>query len=78
MPFYVVMRQPSGDYLSMHGNSWVIDIRDAAVYTAKSAATSAIRRTWRGSCTVERITRLPDRLPRARRKRAHITSPSRR
>jgi hypothetical protein len=77
MPFYVVMRKTSGDYLSMQGNSWVIDIRDAAVYTARSAATSAIRRTWRETCTVQRITRLPDRIPRGGRRRVQTTSPSR-
>jgi hypothetical protein len=61
MPFYVMRRAPDGEYLSMRGDSWVRDVKDAVVYTSKSTATSAIRRAWRGVCTIERIARLPDR-----------------
>jgi hypothetical protein len=64
MPFYVLKRQPGGEYLSMRGDGWVRDIRDAVVYTSKSTATSAIRRAWQGNCMIERIARLPDRAPR--------------
>jgi hypothetical protein len=77
MPFYVITRQPSGEYLAMQGDRWINDIREAAVYTTKSGATSAIRRIWRGTCTIERIARLPDRVRRAGHPRhAHSTPPS--
>jgi hypothetical protein len=77
MPFYVLKRQPGGEYLSMRGDAWVQDVRDAVVYTSKSTATSAIRRAWQGSCMIERIARLPDRARRigpAHRGHSHSTS----
>jgi hypothetical protein len=67
MPFYVIRYESTGEYLSMQGNSWVNDMRDAAVFTSRRTATSSIRRAWVGLCAIERIDRLPDRirLPRA-------------
>ncbi len=76
MPFYVLKRRPTGEYLSMRGDKWVHDIREAVVYTSKSSATSAIRRAWRDTCMVERIARLPDRAPRTgSNARAHAAPP---
>jgi hypothetical protein len=64
MAFYVVKNQTSGAYLSMRGDAWVTDLRDAAIFTLKSSATNSIRRAWQADCCVERIERLPDRVRR--------------
>ncbi len=64
MPFYVLKSQPTGLYLSMHTGAWVPTLEEATVFSMKSTAQSAIRVAWRGSCVVERIERLPDRVPR--------------
>jgi hypothetical protein len=63
MPFYVLKHQ-NGEYLSLKGNEWVADLREAAVFTSRSNATNAVRRAWQGLCQIERIVRLPDRIPR--------------
>jgi hypothetical protein len=67
MPFYVLKHQ-SGEYLSLGGNGWVGDLRQAAVFTSRSNAHNAIRRAWQGVCMIERIGRLPDRIPRTSRR----------
>ena len=66
MPFYVIKYQSTGEFLSMQGNTWVGELRDAAVFTSRRTANSSIRRAWEGLCLVERIERLPDRWPVAR------------
>ncbi len=67
MPFSVVRDPNSGLYLSLAGNTWVGDLRHAAVFSLRRTALSAIRYAGRESCVVERIERLPDRIPRERR-----------
>jgi len=70
MPFYVLKRQ-SGEYLALLGNQWVSDLREAAVFTSRSNASNAIRRAWQDECVIERIVRLPNRIPRTPR---HVPS----
>ena len=67
MPFYVIRNSSTGLYLPLLGSTWVADLRYAAVFSMRGTAVNAIRRAWRTSCVVERITRLPDRIPRQRR-----------
>jgi hypothetical protein len=67
MPFYVLKRQ-TGEYLALQGNHWVSELREAAVFTSRSNASNAIRRAWQGECLIERIIRLPDRIPRTPRR----------
>ncbi len=67
MPFYVIRNSGSGLYLPLLGKTWVADLRQAAVFSGRGTAMSSIRRAWRTSCVVERIERLPDRIPRQRR-----------
>jgi hypothetical protein len=63
MAFYVVRNQSNGAYLSMQeGDTWVDDVRCAAIFTLRSTAAHSIRRAWQGVCEVERIERLPDRI----------------
>jgi len=67
MPCYVIRNPNSGLYLSLVGNTWVSDLRHAAVFSLRGTAVSAVRYAGRKSCVVERIERLPDRIPRERR-----------
>ena len=67
MSFYVVKNQSSGTYLSMQGDTWVADLEYAAIFTLRSTATHSIRCAWLDFCLVERIERLPDRIPRPAR-----------
>ena len=63
MAFYVVRNQADGTYLSLYGaKAWVLDVREAAVFTQRTTATRSIRQAWQGFCVVERISRLPDRI----------------
>jgi len=66
MPFYVIRNSTTRLYLPLLGNTGVADLREAAVFSMRGAAVNAIRRAWRESCVVERIERLPDRIPRRR------------
>ena len=75
MAFYIVRDKANGMYLSMRGDSWVVDLRDAAVFSLRSTAESTIRIAWRGRCVVERIERLPDRIPTPRRTKRSATGP---
>ena len=61
--FYIVKHHVDGKYLSIWLDAWVADVRKAAVFTLKSNAERAIRHGWKGACMVERIHRLPDRIP---------------
>ena len=74
MAFYVVRDRTSGMYLSMRGDNWVTDLRDAAVFSLRSTAASTIRIAWRGRCVVERIEQLPDRIPTPRRSKRSATA----
>ena len=67
MSFYVVKNQSSGTYLSMRGDAWVPDVQHAAIFTLRSTATHSIHRAWLDFCSVERIERLPDRIPNPER-----------
>jgi hypothetical protein len=68
MAFYVVRNHAGGTYLSLYGaKTWVLDVREAAVFTQRSSATRSIRHAWRGDCMVERLERLPDRIKPALR-----------
>ena len=46
MGFYVLKNQTNGLYLSMRGDGWVVDLREAAVFSLRSTAVSSIRRAW--------------------------------
>jgi hypothetical protein len=74
MAFYVVRDKTNGMYLSMLGDNWVADLRDAAVFSQRSTAASTIRIAWRSRCVVERIERLPDRIPPPRRTKRGATT----
>ena len=43
MAFYVVRDQTNGTYLSMLGDRWVTDLREAAVFARRSTALHTIR-----------------------------------
>ena len=63
MAFYVVRNHAGGAYLSLYGaETWVVDVREAAVFTQRTTATRSIRRSWQDVCIVERLERLPDRV----------------
>src|SRR5690349_20530737 len=64
MPFYVLTHESKGLYLSMYDNGWTRSLRFAKVFTSKTVARMAIRPEWQSWCTVQRIPRLPDRIPR--------------
>ena len=63
MAFYVIRNQSNNGYLSMQGDGWVADLKHAAIFTLRNTATHSIRRAWLEFCVVERIERLPDRIP---------------
>lgn len=75
MAFYVVRDQTNGTYLSMLGDRWVTDLREAAVFSRRSTALHTIRPAWRDRCVVERIERLPDRIPPSRGSRLGCHDP---
>ena len=72
MPFYVVKDRGTGRFLSLLGDRWVEDVREAAVFSQRRTATSSIRNAWQERCIVERIERLPDRLTRRPRRNSTL------
>ena len=63
--WYVIVNE-QGEYLPLAAIGWVSDMRQAEVFTAKGDAKSVLRRVMRvrPDCRIERIPRLPDRIPR--------------
>ena len=66
MAFYIIRNRTEGNYLSLRLGGWVADLREAAVFSARSTAVKAIPHAWRDICVVERIERLPDGLSSSR------------
>jgi hypothetical protein len=64
MPFYVLTNQSKGLYLSIFDEKWTPSLRFGKVFTGKTAARVAIRQEWQAWCSIQRIPRLPDRIPR--------------
>ena len=63
--WYVIVNE-EGKYLQLAGNDWVNDIRQAEVFAFLASAKAALRRVIRvrPGARIERIPRLPDRIPR--------------
>jgi hypothetical protein len=68
MTVWYVIVDAEGLYMPLLGGdrSWVKDLRRAEVFTGLGYAKNALKRyvDKRPGCHVERITRLPDRVPR--------------
>jgi hypothetical protein len=63
MAFYVIRNGLNGAYLSMRCDGWVLELEAAAVFTLRRTAEHAIHRQWQRYCSIERIGRLPERIP---------------
>ena len=63
--WYVIVNEEE-KYLPLAAIGWVSDIRQAEVFTGLGDAKSVLRRVIRvrPGCRIERIPRLPDRVPR--------------
>ena len=67
--WYVIV-DANGRYLPLGGGqrSWVSNLRDAEVFPRMGRAKQALQRYAKShaGCRIERLARLPDRLPRRR------------
>jgi hypothetical protein len=61
--WYVIV-DADGRYLPLRSGPWVNDVREAEVYTSLGLAKAALRA--HPGCQLERLPRLPDRIPPAR------------
>jgi hypothetical protein len=62
MSVWYVIIDPTGKYLPLDGGRWVENVSEAEVYTSLGNAKGALRRY--PSCRLQRLPRLPDRVPR--------------
>jgi len=68
MSTWYVLVDSAGQYLALPGGKhpWVVDLKQAEVFTSLGQAKNALRRYSKThpGCRIERIPRLPDRVPR--------------